>query len=158
MVKNLPAMQETWIRFLGPENPLQRKMAAHSSILAWGIPWTKEPAFSCLVVSNSRVTPWTIARQVLLSMEILQAGITEWVAMPSSRGSSQPRHRTQVSLTEADSLPSEPPGKPMNTGVGILSLLKISVMKSLLQLWNSMSSKCLKTIHFPNQVNMLALL
>ena len=98
MVKNLPAMQETWIRFLGPENPLQRKMAAHSSILAWGIPWTKEPAFSCLVVSNSRVTPWTIARQVLLSMEILQAGITEWVAMPSSRGSSQPRHRTQVSL------------------------------------------------------------
>ena len=73
MVKNLPAMQETWIRFLGPENPLQRKMAAHSSILAWGIPWTKEPAFSCLVVSNSRVTPWTIARQVLLSMEILQA-------------------------------------------------------------------------------------
>ena len=37
------------------------------------------------------VTPWTIARQVSLSMEILQARILEWVAMPSSRGSSQPR-------------------------------------------------------------------
>ena len=124
------------------------------------------------------------------------------------QGLSQPRHQTQVSLTEADSLRSEPPGKPMTTGVGILlllllllshvshvrllatpwtvayqappsmgfsrqeywsglplpspvgilSLLKISVRKSLIQFWNSMSSKCLKTIHSPNQVNMLALL
>ena len=43
---------------------------------------------------------------------ILQARILEWVAMPSSRGSSQPRDRTQVSHMQADSLPSEPPGKP----------------------------------------------
>ena len=93
-----------------------------------------------------------------MSIGILQARILEWFAMRSSRGSSQPRHRTQVSLIEADSLPCEPPGKPMTTTVGILSLLKISVTKSLLQLWNSMSSKCLKTIHFPNKVNMLALL
>ena len=54
------------------------------------------------------------------SMRNLQARIQEWVAMPSSRGSSQPRDRTQVSHIEADSLPSEPPGKPKNTGVGIL--------------------------------------
>ena len=40
------------------------------------------------------VTPWTVARQVSLSMEILQARILEWVAMPSSRGSSQPRDQT----------------------------------------------------------------
>ena len=90
-------MEETWIRFLSPKNRLQKKMAAHSSILALGNPMDREPAFSCSVVSNSCVTPWTIAHQVLLSMEILQAGIMEWVAMPSSRGSSQPRDRTQVS-------------------------------------------------------------
>ena len=49
------------------------------------------------VVSNS-VTPWTIARQAPLSMGILQAKVLEWVTVPSSRGSSQPRDRTQVSL------------------------------------------------------------
>ena len=42
-------------------------------------------------------TPWTVAHQALLSMGILQAQILEWVAMPSSRGSSPPRDRTQVS-------------------------------------------------------------
>ena len=43
LVKNLPAMQETWVRFLGPEDPLEKEMAIHSSILAWKIPWTEEP-------------------------------------------------------------------------------------------------------------------
>jgi len=42
------------------------------------------------------VTPWTEARQMPLSMGVLQARILEWVAMPSSRGSSQPRDQTQV--------------------------------------------------------------
>ena len=42
-VKNLPVMQETWVRNLGWEDPLEKEMATHSSILAWGIPWTKEP-------------------------------------------------------------------------------------------------------------------
>ena len=36
-------MQETWVRFLGQEDPLEKEMAAHSSILAWKIPWTEEP-------------------------------------------------------------------------------------------------------------------
>ena len=40
MVKNLPAMQETWVRSLGWEDPLEEEMATHSSILAWRIPWT----------------------------------------------------------------------------------------------------------------------
>ena len=40
MVKNQPAMQETWVRSLGWENPLEEEMAIHSSILAWRIPWT----------------------------------------------------------------------------------------------------------------------
>ena len=42
MVKNLPAMQETWGLSLGQEDPLEKGMAAHSSILAWRIPWTEE--------------------------------------------------------------------------------------------------------------------
>ena len=43
MVKNLPAMQETWVRSLGQEDPLKKGMATHSSILAWRIPWIEEP-------------------------------------------------------------------------------------------------------------------
>ena len=42
MVKNAPAMQETWVRSLGQEDPLEKGMAIHSSILAWRIPWTEE--------------------------------------------------------------------------------------------------------------------
>ena len=42
-VKNLPAMQETWVQFLGQEDPLEKGVATHSSILAWEIPWTEEP-------------------------------------------------------------------------------------------------------------------
>ena len=43
MVKNLPAMQETWVQFLGQEDPLEKAMATHSSILAWRIPSSEEP-------------------------------------------------------------------------------------------------------------------
>ena len=44
MVKNLPGMQQTQVRSLGQENPLEKEMVAHSSILlAWEIPWTEEP-------------------------------------------------------------------------------------------------------------------
>ena len=43
MVKNLPAMQETWVLSLGQEDPLEKEMATHSSILSWRIPWKEEP-------------------------------------------------------------------------------------------------------------------
>ena len=43
MVKNLPAVQETWVRSLGREDPLEKKMATDSSILVWKIPQTEEP-------------------------------------------------------------------------------------------------------------------
>ena len=43
MVKNLPAIKETWVQSLGQEDPLEKGMATHSSILAWRIPWTEEP-------------------------------------------------------------------------------------------------------------------
>ena len=43
LVKNLPAVQETWVRSQGWEDPLEKRMATQSSILAWRIPWTEEP-------------------------------------------------------------------------------------------------------------------
>ena len=43
MVKNLPAMRETQVRSLGQEDPLEKGMATHCSVLAWRIPWTEEP-------------------------------------------------------------------------------------------------------------------
>ena len=42
VVKNLPAMRENWFRSLGREDPREEEMATHSSILAWGIPWTED--------------------------------------------------------------------------------------------------------------------
>ena len=52
LVKNLPAMQETLVRFLGREDPLEKEMATHSGILAWRIPWTEEPGRLNLMVSK----------------------------------------------------------------------------------------------------------
>ena len=43
LVKNLPAMQETWVRSRGQEDPLEKEMTTYSSILAWRISWTEEP-------------------------------------------------------------------------------------------------------------------
>ena len=44
MVKNPPAVWETWVQSLGQEDPLEKEMATHSSILAWRITWTEEPS------------------------------------------------------------------------------------------------------------------
>ena len=46
-IKDLPAMQETWVRSLSWEDPLEEGMATHSSILDWRIPWTEEPGGLC---------------------------------------------------------------------------------------------------------------
>ena len=54
MVKSLPAVQETRVQSLGQEDPLEKKMAAHSSIPAWRIPWTEEPGRLQLMGSQSR--------------------------------------------------------------------------------------------------------
>ena len=43
MVKNLPAMRETWVPSLGREDPLEKEIAIHSSTIAWKIPWAEEP-------------------------------------------------------------------------------------------------------------------
>ena len=75
-------------------------------------------------LSLSRICLWPhAARQAPLSLGIVQARILEWVAMPSSKGWSQPRDWTQVShIAGKLFLISEPPGKTKNTGVGSLSL------------------------------------
>ena len=81
-------------------------------------------------------TPWTVASQAPLSMGILQARILEWIAMPFSRGSSQPRDWNQFSHM-ADSLPSEPPGNPYSFPIrtGNLLLMTAIVSKRLLFSW-----------------------
>ena len=83
---------------------------------------------SCAVLSRSvtsdSATPEHCSPPGSSVHGILQARILEWVAMPSSRGSYQPRDQTQVSHIWAESLMSEPPGKPKNTGMGSLSLLQ----------------------------------
>ena len=43
MVKNLPAMQETWLPSLGQDDPLEKEMATNAGVFAWRIPWTEEP-------------------------------------------------------------------------------------------------------------------
>jgi len=48
MVKNPPAMQETQVRSLGEEDPLEKGMVTHSSILAWEISWTEEPGWQAI--------------------------------------------------------------------------------------------------------------
>ena len=57
MVKNLPAMQETWVQSLGREDPLENEMATHSGILTWRIPWTEEPGRLQSTGSQSQTQP-----------------------------------------------------------------------------------------------------
>ena len=56
LVKNLPAMQDTEVQSLGREDPLEKEMAIHSSILAWEIPWTEEPSGLPSMGSQERET------------------------------------------------------------------------------------------------------
>ena len=63
--------------------------------------------------------PWIVACQAPLSMGILQARILEWVVLPSSSRSPNPGTELRSTALQVDSLPSEPPGNPKNTGVDI---------------------------------------
>ena len=68
MVKNLPAMQETWVRSLAWEDPLEKETATDSSILAWKIPWTKEPCRLQSVGSGHKESDTTERLHFTLSM------------------------------------------------------------------------------------------
>ena len=64
MVKSLPTMQETQVQSLGQEDPLEKEMATHSSILAWRIPWTEEPGglqFNGVAKSRTRLSDFTLS-------------------------------------------------------------------------------------------------
>ena len=59
VAQNLPAMQETWLRSPGQEDPLETGMATHSNILAWRIPWTEEPGgLQSMGIAESDTTEW----------------------------------------------------------------------------------------------------
>ena len=103
LVKNLPAMQETWVRFQGWEDCLEKEMAIHSSILAWKIPWTEEPGF---------VTPWTAAHQIPPSMGFSRQEYWSGLPFPSPGDLLDPEIEPRSPTLWADALTSEPPGKP----------------------------------------------
>ena len=102
-------------------------MSPVSPALVGGFIITSTTCISCACLAacvQHFATLWTASLQAPLSMGILQARILEWVAMPSSRGSSQPGVETRSPTVQEDSLSSQTPGKPKNTGVGSLSLLQ----------------------------------
>ena len=96
MVKNLPAMQEAQVRFLGWEDTLEKGMTAHSSILAWRIPWTKETGYSPWDCKELDRTEWLththgwISRLSILWLLMLVCPVvcSLWVQGAESRGGS----------------------------------------------------------------------
>ena len=66
LVKNPPVTRETWVRSLGPEEPLEEGMAAHTSILAWEIPWREEPGGLQSTGSHSRTCIHLLIQQVFI--------------------------------------------------------------------------------------------
>ena len=66
MVKNLSVMKEIWVQSMGQEEPLEKGMATHSSILAWRIPWTKEPV---------GYSPWSCQESDMTGQLMLYYGI-----------------------------------------------------------------------------------
>ena len=65
-LKNPPAMQETGVRSLGQKDALEKRMATHSSILTWRIPWTEEPGDSTWGCKESDTTEWLTYEAIIL--------------------------------------------------------------------------------------------
>ena len=70
-LKRLPPMQETWVRSLGPEDPLEKEMATHSSILAWKIPWTEEATVQGVTKSQTQQITTTYNNVIILTPKSL---------------------------------------------------------------------------------------
>ena len=96
-VKNLPATQETWVQSSGWEDPLEKSMRTHSSILAWRIPRTDSDTTKWPTLSRGK-KPTDCSPEGSSVHGILRARILDWLAMPFSRGSSWPRDQTLVSF------------------------------------------------------------
>ena len=90
VVKNLPAVWKTQIRSLDQEDPLEKGMATYSSILAWRIPWTEEPAAAAAAAAKSLQSCLTLCDPIDSGPPgspvpgILQARTLEWVAISFS--------------------------------------------------------------------------
>ena len=84
MVKNLPAMQETWVSSLGWEDLLEKEMATHSSILAWKIPWTEKPGRLQSMGSQRFGHNWATSLSLSLSLSLSQGCHFGWYIILSS--------------------------------------------------------------------------
>ena len=73
MVKNLPAMQETWVQSLGQEDPLEKEMATHSRIPAWKVPWTEKTGRLQSVGSQRAGHDWAPGHAPTYSMPLPSA-------------------------------------------------------------------------------------
>ena len=91
-LKRLPAMQETWVRSLDWEDPLEKEMATHSSILAWRIPWTEEPGGLQSTGSQRVGHDWTTSLSSQWYHPIISSSVTpfscpqsfQWKSFPMS--------------------------------------------------------------------------
>ena len=128
-------MQDMWVQSLGWEDPLEKQMTTHSTILTWEIPWTEEAGglqsmglqksqtwlseWKWNLLSHVRlfVAPWTIQ-----SMGFSRPGYWSGQPFPSPGDLPNPGIEPRSPTLQADSLPAEPQGKPKNTGEGSLSL------------------------------------
>ena len=72
IIKNLPAVQETWVRFLGQEDPLEKGMAIHSNILSWRIPRTEKPGGLQFVGSQRVGHDWVTNTATLLLQKTMK--------------------------------------------------------------------------------------
>ena len=100
-VKNPPVMQETWVQSLGGEDPLEKCMATHSSILAWRFPWTKEPGGPQPVGSQSWTwSDWARTQEEDIWVKCKGDGRWEYMWLPAGkqpRGKQRQAHRAHIS-------------------------------------------------------------
>ena len=97
-VKNLPAMREIQVQFLGWEDPLEKEMTIHSSTLAWKIPWMEEPDPD----PSSKATLWLKAQHGILTREYWSG-----LPFPSPEDLPNPGIEPGAPALQADSLPTE---------------------------------------------------
>ena len=146
MVKNLPAMQETWVPSLDQEDPLEKGMATQTNILAWRIPWTEEPdglqsmgsqrvghdwATNSAIIRAHSLSPfwlfailWTVACQAPLSMAFSRQKYWSGLPFPSTGALPDPGIEPMSSMSSSLAgrfFTTEPPGKPFSTILLLLS-------------------------------------
>ena len=121
MVKNLPAMQKTWVQSLGQEDPLEKGMATHSSILAWRILWTQEPdGLQSMGSKESDMVKWvTLSHFHSRGREGRRAGRGRGLAMTQCNQVFTLSHRSSGAETDHQSCP----------GWGSVSLHTLTVIR-----------------------------